>query len=86
MPTNPEESLKKLEKLEKECLDRLRKTAIEIQIKKEQKTTDSDDSLEMRNLIESYDDSLEMYLPVLMTYAKYYWDKRDYQAVEKLFR
>ncbi|UMM12321.1 hypothetical protein L5515_001158 [Caenorhabditis briggsae] len=86
MPTSPEESLKKLEKLDKECMTRLRKIAVEIQIKKEQKTSDKDDSLEMRNLIESYEDELELYLPVLMTHAKYYWDKRDYLAVEKLFR
>ncbi|EGT58244.1 hypothetical protein CAEBREN_29399 [Caenorhabditis brenneri] len=86
MPTNPQESLKKLEKLEKECLERLRKTALAIQIRKEQSQNPTDESLEMRNLIETYDDSLEMYLPVLMTYAKHYWDKRDYQAVEKLFR
>ncbi|CAI2311934.1 unnamed protein product [Caenorhabditis sp. 36 PRJEB53466] len=86
MPTNPEESLKKLEKLEKECLDRLRKTAIEIQMRKEQGSSEEDTSLEMKKLIETYDDSLEMYLPVLMTYAKYYWDKKNYQAIEKLFR
>ncbi|KAF1768481.1 hypothetical protein GCK72_000293 [Caenorhabditis remanei] len=86
MPTNPEESLKKLEKLEKECLEKLRKIAIEIQVKKEQNKTEDDKSLEMRNLIASYDDSLELYLPVLMTYAKHYWDKRDYKVVEKIFR
>ncbi|EFO99628.1 CRE-DYF-1 protein [Caenorhabditis remanei] len=86
MPTNPEESLKKLEKLEKECLEKLRKIAIEIQVKKEQNKTEDDTSLEMRNLIASYDDSLELYLPVLMTYAKHYWDKRDYKVVEKIFR
>uniref|UniRef100_A0A8R1HMB8 Tetratricopeptide repeat protein 30 n=1 Tax=Caenorhabditis japonica TaxID=281687 RepID=A0A8R1HMB8_CAEJA len=88
MPTNPEESLKKLEKLEKECLERLRKTAVEIQIKKEKKAAEesNQNNLELNVLIESYDDSLELYLPVLMTYAKYYWAKRDYQSVEKLFR
>lgn len=43
-------------------------------------------TLELRTLVESYDHALELYLPVLMTYCKYYWDKRDYQTVERMFR
>jgi len=36
--------------------------------------------------LQEYDSSLDQYIPVLMMQAKVYWDKGNYDQVEKIFR
>ncbi|CAB3408425.1 unnamed protein product [Caenorhabditis bovis] len=83
LQTSPNDAIAKLEVMENEHLNALRKVAKDVQMRKDAR---NEDDAEMRQLIEEYDEKLELYLPVLMAHAKVYWDRRNYTAVERLFR
>ena len=36
--------------------------------------------------LKNYEEEVDQYLPVLMAHARIYWDKKEYDAVESLFR
>ena len=38
----------------------------------------------MKKLLRDYDESLDLYIPVLMAQAKIYWDLEHYSMVEKV--
>ncbi|CAI5440263.1 unnamed protein product [Caenorhabditis angaria] len=88
LQTSPDDAIAKLEVMETEQLNALRQVAKEIQKKRDAEGGGggADDDAEMRGLIEKYDNRLEYYLPTLMAHAKVYWEKRNYSAVERLFR
>jgi len=44
------------------------------------------DTKAITTALQEYDAALDQYIPVLMMQAKTYWDKQNYQQVEKLFR
>jgi len=54
--------------------------------KKVQEARHNHDDESVKKAVNEYDESLERYIPVLMAQAKIYWDRENYQAVEKIFR
>jgi hypothetical protein len=40
----------------------------------------------VKDAVNSYDEQIERFIPILMQQAKIYWDKENYNAVEKIFR
>ncbi|CDW60992.1 tetratricopeptide repeat protein 30A [Trichuris trichiura] len=80
-PQSPEESLSKIETLVEQQGDILQR--LEEQLSAAQQANDED----VRSKIaETYNEALQLYLPVLMEQAKMYWDKKNYRQVEKIFQ
>ncbi|KAL0992582.1 hypothetical protein UPYG_G00095310 [Umbra pygmaea] len=44
------------------------------------------DNEALKKSLQDYDELLERYIPVLMAQAKIYWNRENYQMVEKIFR
>uniref|UniRef100_A0AAY5L4L8 Tetratricopeptide repeat protein 30 n=1 Tax=Esox lucius TaxID=8010 RepID=A0AAY5L4L8_ESOLU len=44
------------------------------------------DNEALKKTLQDYDELLEKYIPVLMAQAKIYWNRENYQMVEKIFR
>ena len=40
----------------------------------------------VKEAVNNYDEQIERFIPILMQQAKIYWDKENYNAVEKIFR
>ena len=40
----------------------------------------------IRKSLDNFDHTLEDYMPVLMSMAKIYWDRQNWEKVEKIFR
>ncbi|XP_064406143.1 intraflagellar transport protein 70A-like [Halichondria panicea] len=79
--TSPEEAFRKLDALATNHTEKLRKLTKQVQ---EHRHNHDDEAV--KRAVEEYDDTLECYIPVLMTQAKIYWDKEDYSQVEATFR
>uniref|UniRef100_A0A5S6QJ36 Tetratricopeptide repeat protein 30 n=1 Tax=Trichuris muris TaxID=70415 RepID=A0A5S6QJ36_TRIMR len=78
---SPEESLSKLETMvqqQGDILQRLEKQTNAVQPPKDEDMK--------RSMAEAYNETLELYLQVLMEQAKIYWDQRNYKEVEKIFQ
>lgn len=79
--SNPEETARKLEGLCSRQLENLKRITKQIK-----DTKNDNDNRGLKDSLKEYDDALEKYIPVLMAEANIYWNKEDYDTVEKLFR
>ncbi|KRY57296.1 Tetratricopeptide repeat protein 30B [Trichinella britovi] len=78
---SPEESFYKFDNMIQQQSEILRKLT-----KRIQNSQNSNSEESTRKAIAAFDESLELYLPVLMAQAKIYWDQADYIQVEKIFQ
>ncbi|EGR32453.1 tetratricopeptide repeat protein [Ichthyophthirius multifiliis] len=78
---SPEEAFRRFEILSNKSIDNLRKITKDIQDARLNRDNES-----IKKSLKNFDDQLEKYIPVLMAMAKIYWDRQNYQAVEKLFK
>lgn len=74
-------SINKLDKLSGTYIKNLR-----LLKKKLKDAHDNRDNAQIVKSIDDYDQQLTMYICVLMTMCKIYWDRQHYVAIEKLFR
>uniref|UniRef100_A0A3P9A0P2 Tetratricopeptide repeat protein 30 n=1 Tax=Esox lucius TaxID=8010 RepID=A0A3P9A0P2_ESOLU len=79
--TAPEEAFRKFDEMNAKLTDQLRKQTKQVQ---EAKLTRDNEAL--KKTLQDYDELLEKYIPVLMAQAKIYWNRENYQMVEKIFR
>lgn len=79
--TSHEEAYRKFEELSSNHIDTLRKKTKAIQDARIAR-----DSKAINAALSEYDQALDAYIPVLMMQAKVYWDKANYNMVEKIFR
>ena len=79
--TAPDEAYKKFEDLSVRHINQLRRTTTSIQ---EARSNHNEDAVKIH--LEEYDQAVESYIPILMAQAKIYWDKENYEMVEKIFR
>lgn len=81
--TSPEDAYRKFDEMASKHADALRKLMKQLQ---EGKQSNQMDENTVKRLTGEYDETLELYVPVLMSQAKIYWDMESYHQVEKLFR
>ena len=62
-------------------IDTLRKLTKDIQEARQEGDAES-----MKSGLQKFDEYLEKLVPILMAQAKIYWNKKNFAAVEKLFR
>ncbi|CAD8079796.1 unnamed protein product [Paramecium primaurelia] len=79
--SSPEESFRKFQILSNKHIDTLRRITKSIQDARLNRDNEG-----IKKSLKDFDECLEKYIPVLMAQAKIYWDKDNYQQVEKLFR
>uniref|UniRef100_A0A915KF60 Tetratricopeptide repeat protein 30 n=1 Tax=Romanomermis culicivorax TaxID=13658 RepID=A0A915KF60_ROMCU len=79
--TSSDEAFKKFDLLAAQLTEKLRRATKQVQDGRQNGNEDV-----VRQAVGNYDGVLEMYIPVLMSQAKIYWLKADYDGVEKLFR
>ena len=79
--TSNEEAYRKFEDLSSNHIDTLRKKTKAIQDARIAR-----DSRAINAALSEYDQALDQYIPVLMMQARVYWDKGNYNMVEKIFR
>jgi tetratricopeptide repeat protein 30 len=79
--TSPMEAYEKLDDLGAQCIDDLRKLGKQLQEARQEAREE-----DIQHYVEEYDALIERYIPILMAQAKIFWDKKDYQMVEKVFR
>jgi len=79
--TSQEEAYRKFEDLSSKHIDSLRKKTKAIQDARLAR-----DSKAINSALQEYDQALDQYIPVLMMQAKVFWDKSNYNMVEKIFR
>lgn len=79
--TSPEEGFRKFDIIASDQTDTLRKLTKQVQTARQ-----AQDGEEVKRTVNKYDEALERYIPVLMAQAKIYWDLKNYNAVEKIFR
>ncbi len=79
--TSPEDAYRKFDEMASKHTDSLRKL---MKLSQESKQNQNEDLIKKHTL--SYNETLELYIPVLMAQAKIYWDMEYYTQVEKVFR
>ncbi|KHN73145.1 Tetratricopeptide repeat protein 30A [Toxocara canis] len=79
--TSPIDAYNKFDAIANEQVNDLRKLT-----KKVQEIRQGNDEQAIRHAVDSYDETMARYMPVLMSQAKIYWDMADYAQVEKIFR
>ncbi|VDO20138.1 unnamed protein product [Haemonchus placei] len=79
LQTSPEEAFAKFDAMANEQMNELRNLT-------KREIRQSNDETTARKAVEAFDETLELYLPVLMSQAKIYWDRGDYARVERIFR
>jgi tetratricopeptide repeat protein 30 len=79
--SSPAEAYRKFEQLSKKHVEGLRKLTKNIQDARL-----SRDNARIDEALQEYDESLERYIPVLMGQAKIYWDIKNYDMVERIFK
>ncbi|OTF69813.1 tetratricopeptide repeat protein 30A-like protein [Euroglyphus maynei] len=90
--TSPEDAYQKFDEIATRHTDSLRKLSKQIQEAKNQIAKNDDSNLVtkqndlLKKLKHSFDEVVELYVPVLMAQAKIYWDIECYAQVEKVFR
>uniref|UniRef100_A0A0K0CXH2 Tetratricopeptide repeat protein 30 n=1 Tax=Angiostrongylus cantonensis TaxID=6313 RepID=A0A0K0CXH2_ANGCA len=80
LQTTPDEAYAKFDAMANDQLNELRSLT-----KRVQEIRQSNDETAARKAVEAFDETLELYLPILMSQAKIYWDKCDYARVERIF-
>ncbi|KAF7650021.1 hypothetical protein LDENG_00132350 [Lucifuga dentata] len=78
--TAPEEAFRKLDEMNAKLTEQLRKLAKQVQ---EARLARDDEG--QKKAVQEYDLMMEKYIPVLMAQAKIYWNRENYQMVEKIF-
>lgn len=91
--TSPEDAYQKFDEIAAKHINSLRKLNKQILDVKNKMQTNADDVGSMQKFNETlkklnntFDETVELYVPVLMSQAKIYWDLECYSQVEKLFR
>lgn len=79
--TAPEEAFIKLDGLAGMLTEQLRKLTKQVQEARHNRDEEA-----VKKTENEYDDTLEKYIPVLMSQAKIYWNRENYPMVEKIFR
>ncbi|XP_047212654.1 tetratricopeptide repeat protein 30A-like [Girardinichthys multiradiatus] len=79
--TAPEEAFRKFEEMNSKLTEQLRKLAKQVQDTRHIR----DDEVQSKTL-QDYDLMQEKYIVVLMAQAKIYWNRENFQMVEKIFR
>uniref|UniRef100_A0A915BV57 Tetratricopeptide repeat protein 30 n=1 Tax=Parascaris univalens TaxID=6257 RepID=A0A915BV57_PARUN len=79
--TSPIDAYNKFDVIADEQIKELRKLT-----KRVQEIQQGNDEQAIRHAVDSYDETMARYLPVLMSQAKIYWDMGNYVQVEKIFR
>lgn len=79
--SNPDDTARKLEQVGSKHLDNLKRVTKNIR-----EARGDNDNKALQNSLKEYDNCLEKYIPVLMAEANIYWNKEDYDTVEKLFK
>uniref|UniRef100_A0A3Q2UKE8 Tetratricopeptide repeat protein 30 n=1 Tax=Fundulus heteroclitus TaxID=8078 RepID=A0A3Q2UKE8_FUNHE len=79
--TAPEEAFRKFEEMNSKLTEQLRKQAKQVQDARHAR----DDEAQSKTL-QDYDLLQEKYIVVLMAQAKIYWNRENFQMVEKIFR
>ncbi|XP_045892966.1 tetratricopeptide repeat protein 30A isoform X2 [Micropterus dolomieu] len=79
--TAPEEAFRKFEEMNGKLTEQLRKLAKQVQ---EARLARDDDV--QKKALQDYDLMQEKYIVVLMAQAKIYWNRENFQMVEKIFR
>uniref|UniRef100_A0A8C9SLE1 Tetratricopeptide repeat protein 30 n=1 Tax=Scleropages formosus TaxID=113540 RepID=A0A8C9SLE1_SCLFO len=79
--TAPEEAFRKFDEMAAKLVEQLRKLTKQVQ---EARHNRDDEAL--KKALQDYEEVLERYIPVLMAQAKIYWNRENYQMVEKIFR
>lgn len=79
--TAPEEAFRKFEEMNVRLTEQLRKLTKQVQDARQAR----DDDLQ-KKVLQDYDLMLEKYVVVLMAQAKIYWNRENFQMVEKIFR
>ncbi|XP_016522708.1 intraflagellar transport protein 70A isoform X2 [Poecilia formosa] len=79
--TAPEEAFRKFEEMNSKLTEQLRKLAKQVQDTRHNR----DDEVQSKTL-QDYDLLQEKYVVVLMAQAKIYWNRENFQMVEKIFR
>uniref|UniRef100_A0A8D3AUD4 Tetratricopeptide repeat protein 30 n=1 Tax=Scophthalmus maximus TaxID=52904 RepID=A0A8D3AUD4_SCOMX len=78
--TAPEEAFRKFDEMNGKLTEQLRKLAKQVDVRLAR-----DDEAQKKALAD-YDVMLEKYIVVLMAQAKIYWNRENFQMVEKIFR
>ncbi|KAM6904943.1 intraflagellar transport protein 70A [Xenentodon cancila] len=78
--TAPEEAFRKLDEMNAKLTEQLRKLAKQVQ---DAKLSRDDEAL--KKVLQEYDLVQEKYIVVLMAQAKIYWNRENFQMVEKIF-
>lgn len=81
MDSSPEEAYRRLDQMATKHTDSLRKLTKQVQ-----EARNDQDEEGVKDAVNSYDEQIERFIPILMQQAKIYWDKENYNAVEKIFR
>lgn len=79
--TAPEEAFRKFEEMNSKLTEQLRKLAKQVQ-----DTRHARDDEAQSKILQDYDLLQEKYIVVLMAQAKIYWNRENFQMVEKIFR
>ncbi|XP_040010653.1 tetratricopeptide repeat protein 30A isoform X3 [Xiphias gladius] len=79
--TAPEEAFRKFEEMNAKLTEQLRKLAKQVQ---EARMARDDEA--QKKALQDYDLMQEKYIVVLMAQAKIYWNRENFQMVEKIFR
>ncbi|XP_034749389.1 tetratricopeptide repeat protein 30A isoform X1 [Etheostoma cragini] len=79
--TAPEEAFRKFDEMNGKLTEQLRKLAKQVQ---EARLARDDEA--QKKTLQDYDLMLEKYIVVLMAQAKIYWNRENFQMVEKIFR
>jgi len=79
--TSPEEAYRKYDALTTKHIDTLRKLTKQLQDARLAR-----DNEEIKGKLKEYDEALEKYIPVLMAQGRIYWERKQYEMVERLFR
>lgn len=77
----PAEAYRKFDNLANKHIEFLRKLTKQIQDARV-----ASDTPQIRDALKEFDEALERYIPVLMAQAKIYWDMKNYEQVEKIFK
>ncbi|KAK7938726.1 hypothetical protein WMY93_002052 [Mugilogobius chulae] len=78
--TAPEEAFRKFDEMNGKLTEQLRKLAKQLQ---EARLARDDEG--QKRALQEYDQMLEKYIVVLMAQAKIYWNRENFQMVEKIF-
>merc|ERR1712131_120754 len=76
-----EEAYRRLDVMASKHTELLRKLTKQVQ-----ESRNDQDEDKVKSYVNQYDEEIERFIPILMQQAKIYWDKENYNQVEKIFR